>query len=194
MNFPDVPQTISNTISNLTDPSTSLFLRQFWEIQADVYELATGWIFWSAHNELGAPWSWSQSAAQNWIPQDPTAKLYPFYPADSSGCLDISHPLGGEGSLPSFPGDPADIGSIDISGVRPKGKMVQDGVGGSKRGSGGANATAGGVTATATPGSGSATAADMTSRSGAQPVMGGIKWRSKVSVGGAVLGLCWMLL
>lgn len=29
-----------------------MFLRQFWEVQQDVYELAAGWIFWSFKHEL----------------------------------------------------------------------------------------------------------------------------------------------
>ncbi|KAK4690007.1 hypothetical protein P7C73_g123, partial [Tremellales sp. Uapishka_1] len=71
-----VGQTLSNMIANLTSNETSMFLREFWEVQADVYELGAGWIFWSHRNDLAAPWSWSQSGAQNWIPTDPTEKMY----------------------------------------------------------------------------------------------------------------------
>jgi hypothetical protein len=37
---------------NLTSYDESLFLRQFWEVQSDVYELGAGWIFWSFKHEL----------------------------------------------------------------------------------------------------------------------------------------------
>ena len=44
-------QTLESMMANLTDYETSLFYRQFWEVQQDVYELAAGWIFWSFANE-----------------------------------------------------------------------------------------------------------------------------------------------
>lgn len=63
---------MDEVIANFTSTyEASLFLRQFWEVQSDVYELGAGWIFWSVHHELAGPWSWTQSAAQNWIPMDP---------------------------------------------------------------------------------------------------------------------------
>jgi len=105
-------------IANLTDYETSLFLRQFWEVQADVYELAAGWIFWSHWNQLGAPWSWSQSAAQNWIPEDPTEKIWPFYANASSYCLDTANPTDGDRNMPSFPGYENNVSNIDITLVK----------------------------------------------------------------------------
>ncbi|ORY32786.1 glycoside hydrolase superfamily [Naematelia encephala] len=105
-------QNLAETIANLTDYDTSLFLRQFWEVQADVYELSAGWIFWSANNQLGAPWSWSQSAAQNWIPEDPTERLYPFNASVSSYCLDTANPLAGDQNWPYFPGYANNISSL----------------------------------------------------------------------------------
>ncbi|EIW70375.1 hypothetical protein TREMEDRAFT_43106 [Tremella mesenterica DSM 1558] len=112
--------TLADTIANLTDYETSLFLRQFWEVQSDVYELGAGWIFWSHANEFAAPWSWSQSAAQNWIPEDPTEKIWPFYSDASSGCLDISNPIAGDQNLPYFPGYANNISNINIDFVRAK--------------------------------------------------------------------------
>lgn len=46
------PQTLADVIANLTTYDASLFLRQFWEVQSDVYELGAGWIFWSIKHEL----------------------------------------------------------------------------------------------------------------------------------------------
>lgn len=87
----DLAQNIYDLSWDSFQPDQSMFLRQFWEVQQDVYELAAGWIFWSFKHELcvpiqvaawtiltrysAAPWSWSQSAAQNWIPEDPTEKM-----------------------------------------------------------------------------------------------------------------------
>jgi hypothetical protein len=46
------PQTLADVIANLTTYDASLFLRQFWEVQSNVYELGAGWIFWSIKHEL----------------------------------------------------------------------------------------------------------------------------------------------
>ena len=117
-------ETLDASMANLTDYETSLFLRQFWEVQSDVYELAAGWIFWSFSNELGAPWSWSQSAAQNWIPEDPTEKIWPYYANASSFCLDTSNPIAGDQNLPSFPSYANNISNIDIALVKAKNQVV----------------------------------------------------------------------
>jgi glucan 1,3-beta-glucosidase len=89
-----------------------------------VYELASGWIFWSHSNQLGAPWSWSQSAAQNWIPQDPTEKIWPFYTNASSYCLHTYNPIDGDQNLPAFPGYANNISNIDIAMVQLKNATV----------------------------------------------------------------------
>jgi glucan 1,3-beta-glucosidase len=47
-----VHQTLEAMTANLTSYEASLFMRQFWEVQANVYELGAGWIFWSNANEL----------------------------------------------------------------------------------------------------------------------------------------------
>lgn len=110
-----IGESLNDFISDLTNYNNSLFLRQFWEVQADVYELGAGWIFWSNSNEFGAPWSWSQSAAQNWIPEDPTEKIWPFNSSMSSYCLDIANPIDGDQNLPSFPPYANNISNIDIA-------------------------------------------------------------------------------
>ncbi|TYJ54574.1 hypothetical protein B9479_004803 [Cryptococcus floricola] len=113
--------TLDEVISNFTSTyEASLFLRQFWEVQSSVYELGAGWIFWSVHHELAGPWSWTQSAAQNWIPQDPTEKIYPFYSGNSSSCLDTANPINGDNNSPTFPLYANNYTNIDISGVEPK--------------------------------------------------------------------------
>ncbi|WVQ80824.1 hypothetical protein IAT38_002931 [Cryptococcus sp. DSM 104549] len=113
--------TLDEVISNFTSTyDASLFLRQFWEVQSDVYELGAGWIFWSVHHELAGPWSWTQSAAQNWIPEDPTEKIYPFNSSLSASCLDTANPLAGDQNLPSFPSSANNYSNIDISSVKPK--------------------------------------------------------------------------
>ncbi|KIR40547.1 glucan 1,3-beta-glucosidase [Cryptococcus deuterogattii 99/473] len=112
--------TMDEVIANFTSTyEASLFMRQFWEVQSDVYELGAGWIFWSVHHELAGPWSWTQSAAQNWIPMDPSEKIWPFYPDASSYCLDTFNPLEGDQNLPSFPLYANNYTNIDISSVKP---------------------------------------------------------------------------
>ncbi|WVO16134.1 hypothetical protein L204_103802 [Cryptococcus depauperatus] len=112
---------MDQVISNFTSTyEASLFMRQFWEVQSDVYELAAGWIFWSVHHDFAAPWSWTQSAAQNWIPEDPAEKIWPFNRGASSYCLDTAHPLAGDQNMPSFPNHANNYVNIDISSVKPK--------------------------------------------------------------------------
>ncbi|OWZ37095.1 glucan 1,3-beta-glucosidase [Cryptococcus neoformans AD2-60a] len=112
--------TIDEVIANFTSTyEASLFLRQFWEVQSDVYELGAGWIFWSVHHELAGPWSWTQSAAQNWVPMDPSEKIWPFNPDASSYCLDTFNPLEGDQNLPYFPSYANNYTNIDISSVKP---------------------------------------------------------------------------
>lgn len=84
-----------------------------------MYELGAGWIFWSVHHELAGPWSWTQSAAQNWIPMDPSEKIWPFNPDASSYCLDTFNPLEGDQNLPYFPSYANNYTNIDISSVKP---------------------------------------------------------------------------
>ena len=60
----DRPQSLDTYMSNLTTNDTSLFLRQFWEVQANVYELAAGWIFWSHNNELLVPSGQAKSLSE----------------------------------------------------------------------------------------------------------------------------------
>ncbi|KAL7421647.1 hypothetical protein Q5752_003416 [Cryptotrichosporon argae] len=105
---------LAETIANLTSYDESLFLRAFWEVQVDAYELGAGWILWSHRNELAAPWSWTQSAAQNWIPEDPTEKIWPFNANVSSSCLDLANPLAGDQNMPAFPTDAADPKNVTI--------------------------------------------------------------------------------
>ncbi|WWD17228.1 hypothetical protein CI109_101666 [Kwoniella shandongensis] len=112
---------MNDVIYNFTSSyEASLFMRQFWEVQSNVYELGAGWIFWSVHHELAGPWSWTQSAAQNWIPEDPTEKLYPFYADASSYCLDTSNPIDGDQNMPYFPSFARNYTDIDISNQKPK--------------------------------------------------------------------------
>ncbi|ORX36578.1 glycoside hydrolase superfamily [Kockovaella imperatae] len=98
-----VGKSIWDYIWQLLPQDDSLFLRQFWELQTNVFETASGWIFWAAKNEYGAPWSWQQSVAQGWIPKDPSEKLYPYDPAATSSCLDIWQPNGSEPTFPDYP-------------------------------------------------------------------------------------------
>jgi len=108
----------SHRLRDLTLPPTIL------GSPSGCYELAAGWIFWSFANELGAPWSWGQSAAQNWIPEDPTEKIWPFYKDASSSCLDLSNPIDGNQNMPSFPSYANNVSNVDISKVHLKSSGV----------------------------------------------------------------------
>ncbi|WWC89245.1 uncharacterized protein L201_004165 [Kwoniella dendrophila CBS 6074] len=113
--------TLDQMISNITSSyEANLFMRQFWEVQSNVYELGAGWIFWSVHHELAGPWSWTQSAAQNWLPEDPSEKIWPFYSENSTYCLDIYNPLQGDQNMPYFPSYANPYTNIDISTVTRK--------------------------------------------------------------------------
>ncbi|WWC70062.1 uncharacterized protein I206_104007 [Kwoniella pini CBS 10737] len=113
--------TLDQMISNITSSTeANLFMRQFWEVQSDVYELGAGWIFWSVHHELAGPWSWTQSAAQNWLPEDPSEKIWPFYSNASSYCLDTYNPIAGDQNIPAFPNYANPYTNIDISQVTRK--------------------------------------------------------------------------
>lgn len=48
--------------------------RQFFETQTAAYERSMGWCFWSWKAESNTPWSFQDSYAMNWIPQDITEK------------------------------------------------------------------------------------------------------------------------
>ena len=57
-----------------------VFLRKFWEAQADSYESGgLGWIQWAWKTEEGAgeEWSYEKGLEYGWIPQDPTDRTYP---------------------------------------------------------------------------------------------------------------------
>ncbi|OCF60683.1 glucan 1,3-beta-glucosidase [Kwoniella mangroviensis CBS 10435] len=113
--------TLDEVISNITSSyEANLFMRQFWEVQSNVYELGAGWIFWSVHHELAGPWSWTQSAAQNWMPEDPNEKIWPFYSNASSYCLDTYNPIQGDQNMPYFPTYANNYTNIDISTVTRK--------------------------------------------------------------------------
>ncbi|WRT66444.1 uncharacterized protein IL334_003402 [Kwoniella shivajii] len=119
--------TLDQMIYNITSSyEANLFMRQFWEVQSNVYELGAGWIFWSVHHELAGPWSWTQSAAQNWLPEDPTEKIWPFNSTASWSCLDLSNPLQGDQNMPYFPSYANPYTNIDISTVSRKFAAVNE--------------------------------------------------------------------
>ncbi|EGN93094.1 glycoside hydrolase family 5 protein [Serpula lacrymans var. lacrymans S7.3] len=53
------------------------FLRQFWEAQVISYEKGAGWLQWLWKAENADEWSYQAGLANGWIPQDPTALMYP---------------------------------------------------------------------------------------------------------------------
>ncbi|RSH87288.1 hypothetical protein EHS25_003197 [Saitozyma podzolica] len=165
--------TLADVIANLTTYDASLFLRQFWEVQSDVYELGAGWIFWSIKHELAGPWSWSQSAAQNWIPEDPTEKIYPYNSSASSYCLETWAPLDGDQNMPSFPSSVNNVSSINLDYVVVKKNstlMAANATISSSASAGSSQAASGSASGSATAtisGSGSAASASTSQKSGA---------------------------
>jgi glucan 1,3-beta-glucosidase len=74
------------------------FLRKYWEVQVEVGEAVSGWIFWAwkvgilvfpllvakfltyisqKQTEEAAEWSYSKGLDMGWIPRDPTNRQYP---------------------------------------------------------------------------------------------------------------------
>lgn len=49
---------VNVTMASQVDNSTSntAFLKEFWDVQKDVYESAAGWMFWSWKTDAAAPW------------------------------------------------------------------------------------------------------------------------------------------
>ncbi|KDQ59273.1 glycoside hydrolase family 5 protein [Jaapia argillacea MUCL 33604] len=60
------------------------FLRQYWEAQADVGESVQGWVYWCWKNENADDWSYQMGLQGDWIPQDPTNRIYPNLCSGSS--------------------------------------------------------------------------------------------------------------
>ncbi|WVQ99629.1 hypothetical protein IAU59_006767 [Kwoniella sp. CBS 9459] len=149
--------TLDQIIANITSSyEANMFLRQFWEVQQNVYELGAGWIFWSVHHELAGPWSWTQSAAQNWIPEDPTEKVWPFDANATSYCLDLSNPIQGDQNMPYFPSYANPYTNIDISTVTRKNFASSKSANSTTASNSTTNASANATESTASSASGSA--------------------------------------
>ncbi|WVR07113.1 hypothetical protein IAU60_004153 [Kwoniella sp. DSM 27419] len=170
--------TLDEVIHNITTSyEANMFMRQFWEVQANAYELGAGWIFWSVHHELAGPWSWTQSAAQNWIPEDPSEKIWPFDPSATSYCLDLANPIDGDQNMPYFPNYANPYTNIDISTVTRKYYAANGTT------SPASNSSASGTTQASTSSS-SSSAASQAAKSGS-----GTRSAERVSVPVAIFGL-----
>ena len=53
------------------------FLGKYWEVQTNVFEQASGWVYWAWKTEKTDEWSYSKGVEYGWIPKDPTQKKYP---------------------------------------------------------------------------------------------------------------------
>ncbi|GLB40440.1 putative brix [Lyophyllum shimeji] len=53
------------------------FLRKYWEVQVEIGEHVSGWVFWTWKAENADEWSYQKGLEGGWIPQDPTDRKYP---------------------------------------------------------------------------------------------------------------------
>jgi len=53
------------------------FLRQYWEVQAQMGESIQGWVYWTWKAENADEWSYQKGLEGGWIPQDPNDWMYP---------------------------------------------------------------------------------------------------------------------
>ncbi|KAF8071947.1 glycoside hydrolase family 5 protein [Lyophyllum atratum] len=53
------------------------FLRKYWEVQTEIGENVSGWVFWTWKAENADEWSYQKGLEGGWIPRDPTNRLYP---------------------------------------------------------------------------------------------------------------------
>ncbi|KAI5122292.1 hypothetical protein M0805_002371 [Coniferiporia weirii] len=81
--FPTSDTPVLGSCAGLTGSSANFssdyktFLRQYWEVQADIGESVQGWIWWAWKAENADEWSYQKGIEGGWIPQDPTERLYP---------------------------------------------------------------------------------------------------------------------
>ncbi|EJD06576.1 glycoside hydrolase family 5 protein [Fomitiporia mediterranea MF3/22] len=61
------------------------YLRKYWEVQVDIGESVSGWIYWTWKTESADEWSYQKGLEGGWIPQDPTERLYPGLCNNTSG-------------------------------------------------------------------------------------------------------------
>ncbi|KAG6820953.1 hypothetical protein H0H93_009189 [Arthromyces matolae] len=57
--------------------SYKTFLRKYWEVQVEIGETVSGWVFWTWKAENADEWSYQMGLQGGWIPQDPTDRQYP---------------------------------------------------------------------------------------------------------------------
>ncbi|KAG5651666.1 hypothetical protein H0H81_007862 [Sphagnurus paluster] len=80
---PDSTYAIGSCVGKTGEASTfsssyKTFLRQYWEAQTSSFEKGCrGWIQWTWKAEIADEWSYQAGLANGWIPQDPTARMYP---------------------------------------------------------------------------------------------------------------------
>ncbi|TRM64212.1 glycoside hydrolase family 5 protein [Schizophyllum amplum] len=71
-----------NTCSNYTGSYDNFsddykdFLRRYWEVQVDVGESVSGWVYWTWKAENSDDWSYQKGLEGGWIPSDPDDRLY----------------------------------------------------------------------------------------------------------------------
>ncbi|KAL1738083.1 glycoside hydrolase superfamily, partial [Schizophyllum fasciatum] len=53
------------------------FLRRYWEVQVDIGESVSGWVYWTWKAENSDDWSYQKGLEGGWIPSDPSDRLYP---------------------------------------------------------------------------------------------------------------------
>ncbi|KAL1413713.1 hypothetical protein Q8F55_001495 [Vanrija albida] len=64
---------------NLGTDNYGDFLRRFFDVQTQTFErFGAGWTFWCWKTENSAEWSYKDSLANGWIPQDPTQHKYSY--------------------------------------------------------------------------------------------------------------------
>jgi glucan 1,3-beta-glucosidase len=65
--------------NNLGTDNYGDFLRRFFDVQTQTFEkFGAGWTFWCWKTENSAEWSYKDSLANGWIPQDPTKHTYSY--------------------------------------------------------------------------------------------------------------------
>ncbi|KAG6908345.1 hypothetical protein DXG01_005256 [Tephrocybe rancida] len=57
--------------------SYKTFLRKYWEVQVEIGENVSGWVFWTWKAENADDWSYQMGLQGGWIPQDPGDRQYP---------------------------------------------------------------------------------------------------------------------
>ncbi|KII89968.1 glycoside hydrolase family 5 protein [Plicaturopsis crispa FD-325 SS-3] len=66
----------TGNMSNFSS-SYKTFLRKYWEVQTEIGEAVSGWVYWTWKAENADEWSYSKGLEGGWIPQDPTDRMYP---------------------------------------------------------------------------------------------------------------------